>query len=192
MQSVNHVLHSSRQRQRGISIVELSIVVAILVACAAVVMPGVVAIQHSRDLKDIEASIARLPSEARNDAIRTQNPVQMKIEGSTLVIQQTDADSGQPKTLKQVDLGDNLRVADVQENGQTVDTGSWQWTAYPDGASDSGGIQFDEGHSSKSLNMPTNGEAEWISGPLPDQSEQQWPAGQLAQRNGTSSTPTTP
>jgi Tfp pilus assembly protein FimT len=177
------------RRIRGISIVELSIVIAILALCAVVVMPGVVGIQRSRAIKDLEASVARLPVVARNDAIRTQTPVQMKIEGSSLVVEQTDANGGQPKTLTQVQLSDDLRADNAQQNGQSVDTGSFQWTAYPDGSTDSGGIEFDEHGASKSLNLPANGGAQWINGQLPDPSEQQWQAGQLQERNGSSSTP---
>jgi hypothetical protein len=57
------------------------------------------------------------------------------------------------------------------------------WTAYPDGVTDKGGIQFGEGSEQKSLVFGAGGGTTWVDGDLPDQSLDQWPAGSLMQRS---------
>lgn len=168
-------------RRRAFTLMEMVVVCAVLIIIAAAIVPNLVAITRSRALKDLEGNIARLPAEARNEALRSQTPVQLRLSGTMLVMEQVPT-TGAPVQVKEVDLGSDIQVDSVQLNGKPSDTGTWAWTVYPDGSADSGGIQFSEGQAQRALILSPSGSARWITGELPDQSQDQWPAGQLLQR----------
>jgi len=167
---------------RGFTLIEMTVVIAILLLMAAYIVPNAVAFLKSRTTQDLEASVARLPAEARNEAVGKQVPVHLRLDGTQIMMEDAPVD-GQTTAVKHVDLGSNLTVEVMQLNGQTSDTGSWVWTAYPDGTTDKGGIQFGDGSTSKSLVFGANGGTRWVDGVLPDQSLDQWPAGSLQTRS---------
>jgi len=157
------------------------VVIAVLLLMAALIAPNLVAVQRSRDLRNLEAKVARLPVEARNEAVKSSTPVTIRLSDTALVMERTPAnDTAEP--VKQIDLGTTMQVDDAQRNGQEVAATSWQWTAYPDGTSDSGGLTVIEGDQRKSLVVPKTGFPTWVIGDLPDSSQDQWPAGDLLQR----------
>jgi Tfp pilus assembly protein FimT len=194
------------------------VIALILMIMAALAVPNIVAYQRSASHKQLEANVARLPLEARNQAVLLQNPVSISVSGNTLVMQEQEFDTNPNSNtgsmssndssttldpdnlmqgasgsagagattqvqLKTIDLGTDMQVDSVQLNGQATDTGSWLWMAYPDGSSDTGAIQFSEGSVSKSLVMDGKGHSQWISGEMPDQSQDEWSAGQLETRS---------
>jgi type II secretory pathway pseudopilin PulG len=175
-------ISQATDRAKAFTLVEMIVICAVLLIIAAAIVPNLLAITRSRSLKDLEADVARLPAEARNEAVQTDTPVRLLISGTMLVMEQVPA-TGDPQQIKEVDLGDSLQVETVELNGTPTDVGSWEWTVYPDGSADSGGIQFSEGQAQDSLILSSTGTAQWISGELPDQSQDQWPAGQLLQRS---------
>lgn len=168
-------------KRRGFTLVELIVVLFILLLMTTAVVPRVVAIQRSRRLKDVEARIIRLPAEARNEAVRAGTPVRLRLDGAALVIERAPL-NGTPEEVKRVALGSGIAVDSVEQGGQPANTGSWQWTVYPDGSADAGGIQFGEGAAQKSLLLSSDGSARWLLGDLPDGTPERWPAGQLRQR----------
>ena len=171
---------------RGFTLVEMIVVLFILLLMTTAVVPRVVAIQRSRRLKDIEAKIIRLPAEARNEAVRAATPVRLRVDGADLVLERAPV-NGTPEEVKRVALGAGIEVDAVAQDGQPANTGSWQWTVYPDGSAEAGGIQFTEGAAQKSLRLFSDGSAQWVQGDLPDGTPERWPAGQLLQR--TQATP---
>jgi type II secretory pathway pseudopilin PulG len=175
------ILRAMISKARAFTVVELNIVVLILLLAAAFVIPSILSIQKSRAIKDLEGNVARLPIEAQNASIKSQLPVTLQLQGTSLLIQETPV-TGSPTTVKEVDLGQNLTIAVAQLNGKTVDSGSWIWHAYPDGTTDVGGLQFSEGSLTRSLVIYADGSSNWTNTELPDISQQQWPAGQLLQR----------
>jgi len=172
---------TSRLSSRGFTLVELVVVIFVLLLLATAVVPRVVAIQKSRRLKDMEGRIIRLPIEARNEAVRAATPVRLRVDGAALVMERAPV-NGTPEMVKRVPLGSGIQVESVRLGDQPSNTGSWQWTVYPDGSADEGGIQFAEGASEKSLLLTSQGDARWILGDLPDGTPERWPAGQLRQR----------
>jgi hypothetical protein len=171
-----------RGRSAGFTFVEISVVLVVLFIIASMVFANLATVTKSRALKDLEGKVARLPTPARNDAVRLNTPVQLRIQGTTLVEEQVP-DSGEPTQLTNLDLGQDLTVDRVQLNGQDSDSGTWTWTAYPDGSSDSGGIEFSESGAQKALVLPSTGGAEWVNGALPDETQDTWPAGVYLQRS---------
>ena len=179
--------HPVRGR-RGFTLVEVSMVVFLLLLIAAAVVPNVFALLRARRLEDLEGRIARLPTQARSAAVRDQVPVRLRVDGDALVLESVAAD-GTTDPVRQVALGDSLSVDSVQKDGQAADVTSWHWTAYPDGSSDDGGIEFVEGAKRLSLVLPAHGDSRWIRGGLPDQDANQWPAGTLQPHGLSGSAP---
>ena len=175
-------LPNPAHKRRAFTLVELIVVLFILLLMTTAVVPRVVALQKSRRLKDMEARIIRLPVEARNEAVRAATPVRLRVDGAALVLERAPL-NGTPEEVKRVPLGTGIGVDSVEQDGQPANVGSWQWTVYPDGSADAGGIQFGEGASEKSLVMSSDGSARWVIGDLPDGTPERWPAGQIQQRN---------
>ena len=161
-------------------------VVFLLLLIATVVVTNVFALLRVRHLQDLEGRIVRLPTQARNGAVRNQTPVRLSVDGNSLILETVAAD-GTADLVRQVNLGSALAVDSVQKDGQTAEAASWHWTVYPDGSSDDGGIEFVEGAKRLSLVLPAHGDSRWIRGDLPDQDINRWSAGTL-QPHSVSST----
>ena len=160
---------------------EMAVIVVILLLISAVVIPNAVSFLDSQQLKSLEASIVRMPEQARNDAVKNQDPVRLRFDGSSIIEEEVPL-NGAITQLKEVDLGSTVQVDLVQKNYLSGDPTSWDWTAYPDGTCDVGGVQLTVESETCSLIIPATGEAVWQTGTLPDESQDQWTAGQLQLR----------
>jgi prepilin-type N-terminal cleavage/methylation domain-containing protein len=181
-----------RKRHRhAFTLIEMTVVISILALMAAVIMPNLVAIKRSRELRELEWQVRRLPAEARVEARRRNARVTMRVEGDDLVLFQmptADDTETDPIEIKRVPLNGNIRVDAVRRGTESIDTSSWEWIAYPDGSSDSANIAILEGDTSKSLVLPTEGEARWITEAQqqdpdnPGDDDEHWVAGEVEQR----------
>lgn len=169
---------SGHRSRRGTTLIEMNLVIILLLIFAVMIVPRFAAIRQSRSVRDTEAAIARLPLEARNEARRSQVPVTMQVQDGALVLTRTPV-GGDAQEFKRVNLGDGFRVEQANLNTQPSDTSSWQWVVYPDGSSDSGGLQFTEGSSTRSLVLSSDGKIQWTQDVLPDSSQDKWQAGDL-------------
>ncbi|HEV2473165.1 MAG TPA: type II secretion system protein [Chthonomonadales bacterium] len=169
------------QRRLAFTLVEVNVVIFILLILAAVILPSVAAIKRSRQLSDLEAAITRLPLQARNQARKSLVPVALQVQGNSLVMTQ-DPNGQNQQQLGEVDLNQDIQLDKAQRNGQPSDTGSWQWVVYPDGSSDSAGLEFTEGSAKRSLLLSRDGTIRWLQQALPDTTQDTWQAGQLQKR----------
>jgi len=167
--------------RHGFTLIEVILVIMVLSIMAALVVPRLIAIKNSRDLMSLEASIARLPTLARNAAVSSGKPVTLQISGDALVMQQSQTD-GTTTQMKQVSFNNLITVDNTQLGSKPVDPTAWTWTAYPDGTSDSGGLEFTEGKAQKSLVIPRDRNVRWVDGALPDTTGDEWTAGDLLPR----------
>ena len=165
----------------GYTLIELLVVLFVLLLMTTAIVPRVIAIQKSRRLKDMEARVIRLPTEARNEAVRTGKPIRLRVDGAALVMEQAPL-NGTSEEVKRVALGAGLQVDTVEQDNRPANVGSWQWVIYPDGTAEAGGIQFTEGAARKSLSLFSDGGSLWVQGDLPDGTPERWPAGRLQQR----------
>ena len=84
--------------------------------------------------------------------------------------------------MKSFQLPSGLEASNFRSQDNNVDPGSWLIHFYPDGTSDSGGVEIARGQEQNSLQVTNDGFPSLISGPLPDTSDQQWTAGTYAQK----------
>jgi type II secretory pathway pseudopilin PulG len=161
---------------------EMAVIVAILILLVAVIIPRYAAIENSEQLKSLESSVARLPAQALKDAVKDQAPVRLRFDGTSVVEEEVPL-NGAIEQLNSIDLGSSIQVDQVQKNYMDGNPSSWDWTAYPDGTTDTGGVQLTVDSETRSLIIPASGQVDWVTGPLPDESQDQWTAGQLQQRS---------
>ena len=193
------------RRRRAFTLIEMVVVTMIILIMAGLILPNMVAITQSREMRSELAALQRMPTEARNEAAKARQVVDLKMDGDYLVMEKTDPQTQETTEIKRLQIGSQflaetaqLQVVGVptvlmQNNSGSTDVASWKWSAYPDGTADSGGITFEVGpkRTQQSLYIPADGEARWVTGPLPQPTEQAWTAGDLEQRSSTS-TSTTP
>jgi Tfp pilus assembly protein FimT len=180
---------TSQATTDGATLIEMTVVLAILLFIAAAVVPRVVAMQQSFNLKQLEAKVARVPAEAENQAVTLHTPVRVRISSNSIVMEKVTVGSdgaitpdAQSEQIKEIDLGDSIKVDNAQLNGQSSPADTWQWIAYPDGTSDTGALEFEVDKSHYALVITDHAASQWIQGDMPDQTQDQWPAGELVQR----------
>jgi len=185
---------------RAFTLVEMVVVTAIILITASLLLPNLVAMTASRALRSQIAAVQRLPTEARNQAAKTQLPVDLRIDGDYIVMEKTDPQTQQPTEIKRVAVGSQLQPEAAQlqavgvptalltQTAGSTDVASWKWCAYPDGTADTGGLTFAVGpkRTQESLYIDSDGDVRWMAGSLPQESDQAWTAGQIVQRTGAS------
>lgn len=119
----------SRRRRAAFTLVEMIVVTMIIALMAALIMPNVVAFKRSRDLKDTQAKILRLPLEAKNEAMRSGRPVQLHFDGEDLVMTREPA-PGMSNATSNSSQGASLTV------GATASTGGSGTTVGAAGTTD--------------------------------------------------------
>lgn len=178
--SIAPVQNGGRGR-RGFTFIEMVVVILALTLIAALIMPNMVAIHRSREQSDVEASLLRASSEARNEARRSQRPVTIRLEGGSLILERI-SEAEEPQRIKRVSLGGELRAERAVLGEESVDPDNWEWTVYPDGSAEAGGIEFSQRGDRRSLVISADGTARWVRGALPDTLRERWPAGEIEQR----------
>lgn len=178
---------SSRLGQRGYTLIEMIVVITILAVMAALIIPNFLAMKRSREIRDVESALIRLPSEARIEAQRSNTPVTLRVDGDDLVMERSSTlEEPDPVEVQRLELPEAIRVDAARLGTESSDLGSWVWTVYPDGSAESAGLEFLEGESSRhSLIFPakSSDSSRWLEGELPlDEENERWTAGELEQR----------
>lgn len=164
----------------GYTLIEMNVVLIVLLLMALMIVPTFSTMQNSRNEKDQEAAILRAPLEAGNDARKNQEPIRLRINGDALIMERISSTSD-AQEIKRLTLAQNSRVTGTISEGATVDSAIWEWKVYPDGTSDSGGVEFEIGPTRRTLLLNRDGSARWETGGLNQVDQESWPAGELAQ-----------
>lgn len=78
-----------RSGKRGFTLIELSVTVAVLTLCAAIVAPGFARIKEQMAAQDFMPSVARIMADARETSINMQVPLIVSFDDSTNSLQIT-------------------------------------------------------------------------------------------------------
>jgi len=76
-----------RRAAGGYTLIEACAVIVVVAVLAASVIPNLVALKRTRDIRKVEASVQRLPLQARVEARLGRVPVVMRVEGDELVLE---------------------------------------------------------------------------------------------------------
>jgi type II secretory pathway pseudopilin PulG len=166
----------------------MTVVITVLTVIAALILPNVVAIQRSREIRTTEAALQRLPLEAREESVRSKSPVMLRLDGEDLVMERIpigEGADGEPVEVRRIALGAGIKLGRVRQKQETVDPASWEWRIYPDGSTTPTGLEFQEGEITKSLIIEAEGGTHWESGDESEIVEEMWTAGELEVRGQT-------
>lgn len=184
------ISRATNEPRLGATMIEMTVVIMILLVTAAAAMPRIVAYENSRKETDTLAKIARLPSEAAAQAASLGVPVRLRDSGDSLIMEKVTPDASgtvtpdsQADQIKEVELGSTIQIDNAQLDGKIANAGTWIWTVYPDGSSDTGALEIAEGSSKSSMVISDHGTSLWLSGEMPDQTQDIWDAGALATRS---------
>jgi Tfp pilus assembly protein FimT len=186
-------------RQRGFSIVEVSIVVFLIIMLTSIVAPSLGAILRGQAAIGFRQELESVAQRARTQAITNNRATVIKFN--------VDGQIGwdfleEPVTDEQITRDDNANVGlgevrnavsptantsfDVyQLNKEDVQQSDWQVGFYPDGTADRAYLQFTmDDQTFVFVISPSSGTTRVIESTINDQAEQEWPAGEIEQRVG--------
>lgn len=177
-------LRRGLSRSRAFTLIELTVVVLVLALMSAMVVPRLNAVKSGIDAKVNMDAIQRLASRARESAMSTGRPVAMAYNETDRAFElrqnNADGDSEVSNTLAiHPDFEPNRFVNGTDE----LTASDWTLSFYPDGTSDGGGFEMDEGGITRSLVVGArNGLSKWSNGSLPVYETEKWQAGEYERR----------
>src|SRR5687768_1564522 len=109
----------------------MTVVITILAVMAASIMPNLVAIKQSRELRALEWTLQRVAAQARDEARQRNARVILSMDGDDLVMslvrtaEGETADTAELEEIKRVPLGKNLRIDAVRKGTETISSSEW-------------------------------------------------------------------
>jgi len=171
--------------KRGFTLVELTVVIAVLMILAAAVVPNLVAFETSQRERTFYNTLANLPAQARERAIAQGKNVTLQYDDNANQFQlHSNDDNGNDQSISKLDLLPGMQVNRVMLGTTDSNSSDWKLTFYPDGTSDGGGAELTLTDSTiVSLKIEaSNGHAQLLTDRLPDPSAEKWQAGDYVHR----------
>lgn len=189
------------KRNRGFTIVEMSVVTIMVILFAAIVFPSVVAVQRSQAASGFRiglentVQIARRQAASQNRATVmkfgndnelgwdfAEDPLESSSEDSTTA-DEDDVELGQVRNG--ISLPENTEFIEFKRNKQTENQTEWQVKFLPDGTAERAVAEFtQDGKSYILIINPANGSSEVREGTMDDYDDEGWQAGEIEQRVG--------
>lgn len=170
--------------RRGYTLIEMMAVTVILSLVAATIIPNLGSFKDGQIRRSFFTNLPRLADQARNTAVRTGEPVEVRFNGNSLILQarpvlETDE---QAAIFEQESLPRGVGITRLLKNGEESSEEEWAITYYPDGTSEAGGLEFSEGGRPISMQFrPKAGSVVMQNGNLAEMPLEKWQAGELAQ-----------
>lgn len=171
-------------RRIGFTLVEMLTVIVVLATIAAIMVPNVASSIKANTKRTYLASVNRLPTKAKELAIRSGTVVSLVIdEDGGFQLEQTPVNEQEPTVLEIIGpIG--IITPDRFIIGTSESSASeWESRFFPDGTSERAGIEFDESGNKWHLVIDNQGNGKIASGELPQTQEDRWPAGENVQRS---------
>jgi Tfp pilus assembly protein FimT len=165
--------------------VEAMIVIAVITAMAAVVLPRFAALESGQASRDFASALVRIGADARLMAIETGQSVHVRYDDQfrTIVFETIDPDTGQASEQRSVAVPELTELTAFTIDGAFVNGSDWTLEFYPDGAGLDAGIEVEEGDYIYHVTIEgTDGTATKAVDRLEESGGQQWQAGELEQR----------
>ncbi len=188
--------------RRGFTLIEVSVVIVIIALMAAVAFPRLQQMAESQRAANSVNSVERLLKQAREEAVRRQTRTEIVVRGAGFVLTAPDeappedaplaeeaeeGDVSQDEELGlvigQASLTDGATISSLTVRGEEVDEQTFAVGFFPDGSSDSAGVEIDVlGRVSHFTVSSASGGVRRGEGPLPVEEAPDWEAGQNEQR----------
>lgn len=170
--------------RRGFTLIELSVVVLVIVLITAIIVPRLSSFQRGVDAKLNMAAVQRLASRARESAMSSGRPVSLAFEStdSRFELRSENAD-GDSLVSGEVQLHEDFQAQRFFAGNTEPAASDWTVTFYPDGTSDGGGVEVDEGGIQRTLVIGAkSGLSKWQDGGMPASESEKWQAGEFERR----------
>lgn len=170
--------------KRAFTLIEMTIVITILLVFAAAIMPNLYSMKKSRETRQFFSKARDLLADARERSIAdgVARHVRYEESGSRLIVERTNADSGEQVEDRTLSLPDGTTATAFRLEKNDSNSGEWSLGFYPDGHSEGGDIQFSADGEDLTLEVSSNGHVQILKGDMPDISQKEWDAGGYEQR----------
>lgn len=165
--------------------VEAMVVIAVITAMAAVVLPRYAALQSGQSSRDFTSALLRLGADARLMAIESGQAVNVRYDDQVraFVFESIDPDTSQATEERTITVPDSVELTAFTIDGAFVNSSDWTLEFYPDGAGLDAGIEVEEGDSVFHVMIEgSDGTARRAADQLEESGSQEWQAGELEQR----------
>lgn len=135
--------------RRGFTLVELSVVIVLMAMFAAAMVPRVGNMLTSQARRGYRIDVLRLAKKAHEEAIRRRETVTLRSDSGTFRI--STATEIEESVIETVQPAAGVEVSHFALAGNEVGEAEWLVAFYPDGTSDGGTFQFDEGSQSSTV-----------------------------------------
>ncbi len=190
-------------RVRGVTFIEMCVIVTILLIMAALIEPNYARIKEGQNQRAFVSALASEVKRAKVTAISTGRTTTLQYDQGQqqITLNQPSTDTSDPnqfvpltelqnqqtQPIHTVQVPSTVTLGDFKLGQNNTDASDWKINFYLDGRCDAGGVRVDINGASHSLVIDENGNASYVDGPLPDTSNDVWQAGQIVFRTGGAS-----
>lgn len=171
---------------KGFTLIELMVVVAIVFMFAASISPRLVAVKNGQDFRQFVASLTSLPVYAREKSVSSGQKVELRFQGDTIQLVQVAVDLAETP-IKTLPVLDGVRVSKAVKDKESAPTDSLVIAFYPDGTSEDVGVEFESLSGTFSIQVSRKtGQTKVSQTALPEEetTTDEWAAGELEVRGG--------
>ncbi len=171
-------------RRGGFTLIEMIVVVFVMAALASIAAPSISSMIKASRTRSYLDAVERLPSDASQEARRSGVAVSLRADDNgTFQLEQSADANADPTVLKAVDPVPEVSPNRFATAEGEAGSGDWEVKFYPDGTSDRGGVEFDEGGTTWALTIDGHGRGTMSKSELPAVEDEQWPAGDYVHRS---------
>ncbi|MCE9558997.1 MAG: prepilin-type N-terminal cleavage/methylation domain-containing protein, partial [Armatimonadetes bacterium] len=106
---------------KGFTLIELMVVVAIVFMFAASISPRLVAVKNGQDFRQFVASLTSLPVYAREKSVSSGQKVELRFQGDTIQLVQVAVDLAETP-IKTLPVLDGVRVSKAVKDKESAPT----------------------------------------------------------------------
>ncbi len=170
--------------RRAFTLIEVTIVVAIIAITAAIMLPALSRQKAQIAQRNFTPSLRRIASSARTAAIDRNATTYLAwddAQAKVILYQQGTADGGD-ELLSSIPIPTGITTDSFLLNDQSSNSGDWKLHYYSDGTAESGGVGYTDSGKTMNLTVNVRGIGLLVAGNLPDASASHWPAGDYEHR----------
>lgn len=172
----------ARGTQRGFTLIEMSIVIALVSLFAGFIIPNLVGEQTRQRQRTFLFELPAVVQRAREYAISQNKTVELSIIDNKFSVNEKATgvnDKGQE--VFTLAIPDGVTTGRLTVDGQDSSQGEWTLPFYADGTCDQGGVELNIGQSTTALNITTRATAT-LDDQLVDTTTDPWTSGTYESR----------
>lgn len=174
-----------KKSKRGLTYVELSVVILVLSLVVAIVVPNLHAFLRGENYREHVIRLERIGLTAGRAAAQSNGEAALTFDSGTdeFVISTGEEDTEAASELR-VPLPLGFEATRFINGRAEANVSEWQVTFFTDGSCSGGSVEFIEGGSEMRtlIVRASDGRSSLIEGPAPEANQERWPAGEYERR----------